>query len=178
MRKAKNKKESKQPDLNERCQRWFAYWGVWEFGYVYPKWIENMAGREAIKIYEERYFTHSEHFEFFGCAIELEHRSRPVSTPKELRRIAKKITRMGYDFTAAAALSEEVKQESIVLSAEIKANEKAKSAERARREAEAYPERIRILRELRERQLPKGARANLALIRTQIGLPTKDFSKK
>lgn len=177
MRKTKKKKELGQPDLDERIRRCVDYWGVYQ-GYLVPRWIENMAGHEAVKIYHDRYIGQYEHVDHFGCAIELEHRQKPVSTPKELRRIAVKITRMGYDFTAAAALAMAVAQERAGLWAEIEARTAEAIAKRPRQQADAHPDGMRILRELHEKQLPQGATENLALMRAVVGLPKNGFSEK
>ena len=177
MRKTKKKKELEQPDLDERIRRCYGYWGFCQ-GYLVPRWIEEMAGHEAVDIYCERYIGQSEHLDHFGCAIELEHRATPISTLKELRRIAVKITRMGYDFTAAAALALEVAQERSGLQVEMEARRTKENAALPRRQADALPDGKRMLRELRAKQLPQGAAANLEVIRTVVGLPRKCVSKK
>lgn len=179
MRKTKTKKKKglEQPDLDERIRRFFGYWGFCQ-GYLVPRWIEKMAGYEAVEIYYERYIGQSEHLDHFGCAIELERRAEPISTLKELRRIAVKITRMGYDFTAAAALAIEVAQERAGLQAEMETRRAKENASLPRQQADAHPDAKQMLRELRAKQLPQGKAANLEVIRTVVGLPKKGASEK
>jgi len=177
MRKTKKKTELEQPDLDERIRRCYGYWGFCQ-GYLVPRWIEKMAGHEAVEIYYERYIGQSEHLDHFGCAIELEHRAKPVSTLKELRRMAGKITRMGYDFTAAAALAIDVAQERSGLQAEMEARRAKQNAALPRQQADAQPDGKCMLRELSAKQLPQGAAANLEVIRTVVGLPRKGVPKE
>jgi hypothetical protein len=172
MRKTKKKKELGQPDLNERIRRIYGYWGFCQ-GYLVPNWIKNMTGYEAVEIYYERYLGQTEHLNHFGCAIELEHRDKPITTLKDLRKAAVKITRVGYDFTAAAALAINVARERAGLDVEIAARSAAEEAARPRRRADAQPDGMRMQRELEAKQLPQGAAANLAVIQTIVGLPKK-----
>jgi len=176
MRNAKKKREPDQLDLDERIRRLYSYWGYCQ-GYLVPKWIEDMAGYEAVEIYYHRYLGQTEHLNHYGCAIELEHRERPVVTLRELRKAAVKITRMGYDFTAAAALATDVECERAELRVEISARAAAEEATRSRRQADAQPDGARMLRELGAKQLPQGAAANLAVVRTIVGLTKKAGSE-
>jgi hypothetical protein len=172
MPRTKNKKEQDKPDLDERIRRWYGYW-KYCYGYLVPRWIEDMAGYKAVEIYCERYVGQTKNLNHFGCAIELERRDRAITTLRELRRAAVKITRTGYDFTAAATLATNVERERDELKAEVTARRAAEEAARPRRQADAQPDGMRMLRELEAKQLPAGAAANLSVMRKSSACRTR-----
>jgi hypothetical protein len=147
------------------------YWTFYE-GSPVPQWIQDLAGTDVLEIYGERYSTTRwfEHWWCIPCAIELEHRREPVTSLRHLRRIASRVRTVGYDFGPAIALSEDVTQENWTRYLESSRLVAEWSADALRRRIEATPTAIQLRKELEAKKLPQGAAANLALMRTIVGL--------
>jgi hypothetical protein len=149
------------------------YWAFYE-GTPVPQWIEELVGIEVLEIYGERYSTTRwfAHWWCIPCAIELEHRREPIITLRHLRRIAAHVRTVGYNFGPAIALSEDVTQENWARYLESSRRVAEWGADALRRQIEATPAAIQLRKELTAKKLPEGAAANLALMRTIVGLET------
>lgn len=147
------------------------YWTFYE-GSPIPQWIEDLVGIDNLEMYGKRYSTTRwvEHWWCIPCAIELEHRRRPITSLRELHRITRRILADGYDFGSAIALSEDITQENWARYLEANRTVTAWSADVLRRQIEATPAAIQLRKELAAKKLPEGAAANLALMRTIVGL--------
>ena len=147
------------------------YWTFYE-GSPVPQWLKDLVGSHVLEIYGERYST-TRWFEYWwcvACAIELEHRRKPISSLRQLRRIASRVRKAGYDFGPAIVLSEDVTEENWARYCEASRQVAEWGATALRRQIEATPAAIRLRRELEAKKLPQGAAANLALMRAIVGL--------
>jgi hypothetical protein len=147
------------------------YWTFYE-GSPVPQWIQDFVGIDVLEIYGERYST-TRWFEYWWCipcAIELEHRREPVTSLRQLRRIASRVRTVGYDFDPAIALSEDVTQENWARYLASCRRVAEWSADALRRQIEGTPAAIQLRKELEAKSLPQGAAANLALMRAIVGL--------
>jgi hypothetical protein len=147
------------------------YWTFYE-GSPVPRWIEDLVGLEVLDIYAARYGTTRwfEHWWCIACAIELENRREPVTSLRQLRRVASRVRKVGYDFGAAITLSEDVMEENWARYLKSSRMVAEWGADALRRRIEASPAAVQLRKELAAKKLPQGAAANLALMRAIVGL--------
>lgn len=145
------------------------YWS-YHCGDLLPAWLETAVGEDVLWIYHDRIFTRRDHFAwtegwfYLGCAIELEHRSTPAQTLRQLRRLVAKVRQRGYDFTLAKSLEQEVRGLNSALWTEISLGTERMWAEVDEREIRDHPINKKLDREIHAKKLPRGMEANLALI--------------
>lgn len=154
------------------------YWSFYE-GAPVPQWLVDLVGGGVLDIYSKRYGTTRWHANWWciPCAIELEHRRAPITSLRQLRRVASHVRKAGFDFGPAVALSEDVTQESWARYLEASQKVAAWSADALRRRIEGMPAAVQLRKELEAKKLPRGAAANLALMRAIVGL-TKSLSEE
>jgi hypothetical protein len=147
------------------------YWTFYE-GSPVPQWIEDLVGLEVLDIYAVRYGTTRwfEHWWCIACAIELENRRQSVTSLRQLRRVASRVRKIGYDFSAAITLSDDVMEENWTRYLKSCQTVAEWGADALRRRIEASPAAIQLRKELATKKLPQGAAANLALMRAIVGL--------
>jgi hypothetical protein len=154
------------------------YWS-YHCGSIIPSWLDAIVSEDALWIYHDRIFYRREHFAwtegwfYLGCAIELEHRAAPAQTLRQLRRLAAKVRRPGYDFTEAKLLEEEVRKLDSLHWAEIHRGTERWLAEIDQRMLDAHPMNKDLLLKIETMKLPHGAGPNLTLMRTIVGAEKK-----
>lgn len=162
----------------EKERVWNRYW-TYHSGSIIPAWLDAFVSEDALWIYHDRIFYRREHsawtkgWFYLGCAIELEHRTAPAQTIRQLRRLVAKVRRPGYDFTAARLLDEEVTKLQSLRTREILAETDRWQGELHRRMLAAHPDKMKLLQAIETMKLPSGAAANLALMRTIVGIEKK-----
>ncbi len=151
------------------------YW-TFENGNVVPEWLARMVGQDVLWTYNERVFYRRTHCRwtrnwfYLGCAIELEHRGSPITTLPELRRTVSRVLTSGYDFIAASALDNDVRQLQEERITKIRECNRRHSDDERRRDALSQPVVVRLIREIEAKRLPQGAIENLKLIRAIVGI--------
>lgn len=161
---------------DERDRKPGSYWRKL-IGFPIPRWIEELAGRDAVHLYYQRYsegMRQRAHWHHMACAIELEHRRRPVATIRDLWRATVRVRSVDYDYKAADELAALVNHGLNQQYLETCRRVEEWSIADARRDRENRPEAIRLRLELERKQLPQGATANLALMRTILGISRDD----
>lgn len=163
---------------SEKERVWNRYW-TYHSGSIIPAWLDVFVSEDALWIYHDRIFYRREHsawtegWFYLGCAIELEHRAMPARTLRQLRRLVAKVRLPGYDFTAAKLLDEEVTKLQSLRTREILAETDRWQVELHRRMLAAHPDKMKLLQAIETMKLPSGAAANLALMRTIVGIEKK-----
>jgi len=170
---------SRELAQSEWARVWNRYW-TYHCGSIVPSWVGSLVSEDALWIYHDRMFYRREHaawtegWFYLGCAIELEHRAEPARTRRQLRRLVAKVRCVGYDFTAARLLDEEVTRLQELRTREIHSESERRQAELHRRMLDAHPNKTALIREIEAMSLPRGAAANLALMRTIVGAGKND----
>lgn len=155
------------------------YW-TFENGNVVPEWLARMVGQDVLWTYNERVFyrrTHcrwTKNWFYLGCAIELEHRASPITTFPELRRTVSRVLAPGYNFIAAEALDNDVRQLQEERITKIRESNRRHSDDERRRAALSQPGVVQLMCEIEAKQLPQSAIENLKLIRAIVGLQTEN----